>query len=294
MNRLRLGGVIVGRMKHDYEDIREYLGRDLAKKYRESGDGALDAAARASLEPDLKSIAERGFVIYESLITKDEVAAINQALEPHFGAAGRTGIEGFTTRRIYSVLKKTRACDVLVDHPKILALLELTMEPHYLLSQLQAISIDPGEKAQPIHTDDIIYPGQRPRAALSTATVWALDDFTADNGATVVIPGSHVWGDEDPSPEHERIPVIMPAGSVVFFLGNLWHGGGANRSNHSRRAVSAQYCQPWLRGQENLFLGTPREVARVVSPAIKSMLGYSLHPPFMGMVDGMHPSRLLE
>jgi hypothetical protein len=280
-------------MKHDYEDIRAYLGRDLAKKYRESGDG-IDAATRAALEPDLQSIAERGYVIYEKLLDRAHVDAINDALEPLYKGAGRSGIEGFTTRRIYSVLSKTRACDVLVDHPKIVALLQLTMEPHFLLSQLQGISIEPGEKAQPIHTDDIIYPGKRPRAALSTATVWALDDFTPENGATVVIPGSHVWGDEDPSPEHARIPVVMPAGSVVFFLGNLWHGGGANRSHARRRAVSAQYCQPWLRGQENLFLGTPRDVVKAVSPAIKSMLGYSLHPPFMGMVDGMHPNRLLE
>ena len=96
-------------------------------------------------------------------------------------------------------------------------------------------------------------------------------------------------GEHDP-----RRPAVMDAGSCIFFLGTLWHGGGANRSDRSRLAVTAQYCEPWLRPQEAFTLSTSREVAAEVSDDIRRLLGYSIHPPFLGMVDGMHPLRLLD
>jgi ectoine hydroxylase-related dioxygenase (phytanoyl-CoA dioxygenase family) len=86
----------------------------------------------------------------------------------------------------------------------------------------------------------------------------------------------------------------MPSGSCVFFVGTLWHGGGANRSDQARLAVTAQYCEPWLRPQEAFTLSTDRETVRAVSEDVRRMLGYSIHPPFIGMVDGMHPKRLLH
>jgi ectoine hydroxylase-related dioxygenase (phytanoyl-CoA dioxygenase family) len=129
---------------------------------------------------------------------------------------------------------------------------------------------------------------------LTAATIWAIDDFTADNGATLVIPGSHRWGQRPPSPEDHAVPVVMPAGSCVFFVGTLWHGGGANNTTRERLAVTAQYCQPWLRPMEAFTLSISREIARTVSDDIRRMLGYSIHPPFVGAVDGLHPLRLLE
>lgn len=96
--------------------------------------------------------------------------------------------------------------------------------------------------------DDGFYPWPRPRPALSVATVFAIDEFTPDKGATVAIPGSHLWG-EDRFPEDgdERVQAVMPAGSCILFLGNLWHGGGENHSGSSRLAITAQYCEPWVR-----------------------------------------------
>jgi ectoine hydroxylase-related dioxygenase (phytanoyl-CoA dioxygenase family) len=84
------------------------------------------------------------------------------------------------------------------------------------------------------------------------------------------------------------------AGILRLLIGTLWHGGGANRSDHNRPAVTAQYCEPWLRPQEAFTLSTTRVTARAVSEDIRRMLGYSIHPPFIGAVDGMHPKRLLE
>ena len=140
------------------------------------------------------------------------------------------------------------------------------------------------------------YPIERPRPPFGAATIIAMTDFTANNGATVVIPGSHTWGQRSPTEQEcaQAIPVIMPKGSMVLFLGTLWHSGGANSSDSPRLAVTAQYCAPWARQQENFSLSVPLERARQCSEHIQRMLGYSIHPPFMGMVDGMHPRRLLE
>ncbi len=139
----------------------------------------------------------------------------------------------------------------------------------------------------------VVTPIPRPRAALGAATIWAIDDFTADNGATDTIAGSHLWGGRTPK-EADRTPVVMAAGSCVFFLGTLWHGGGANQSDSARLALTAQCCEPWLRPQEAFTLSMTRDTVRAVSEDIRRMLGYSIHPPFIGQVDGMHPKRLLE
>ncbi|HEY9304238.1 MAG TPA: phytanoyl-CoA dioxygenase family protein, partial [Mycobacterium sp.] len=105
---------------------------------------------------------------------------------------------------------------------------------------------------------------------------------------------SHRWGARRPPPTDTAVNVEMAPGSCVFFLGTLWHGGGANRSPAARLAVTAQYCEPWLRPQEAFSLSITRDTARAVSEDLRRMLGYSIHPPFIGQVDGMHPKRLLE
>jgi ectoine hydroxylase-related dioxygenase (phytanoyl-CoA dioxygenase family) len=109
-----------------------------------------------------------------------------------------------------------------------------------------------------------------------------------------VIPGSHTWGDEAPDPSDERaVQITMPAGSVVVFMGTLLHRGGANRSTGTRLGITPQYCQPWIRQIENMTLAVPPSVATAFSPVVQSLLGYSVHPPFIGYVDGRDPRRLL-
>ncbi len=268
------------------------LGGDLAGTYRRtaSSGASIDAAVG---EADLAALQRDGYVILADLLTPAELGEIRDAVAPLLDRHGRNGFEGRMTQRVYSVLNKTRTCDRIADHPRVLALLDRLFLPNYLLSMLQVIKILPGEQAQLLHTDDGFYPLPRPRAALGAATIFAIDDFTADNGATDIIPGSHLWGQRTPE-ETEREPVVMKAGSCVFFLSTLWHGGGANRSAAPRLAVTAQYCEPWLRPQEAFTLSTTRDTVRAVSEDIRRMLGYSIHPPFIGQVDGMHPKRLLE
>jgi len=280
-------------MEKTLVDVRDYGMADHARTYKSTAgtQEPLDEVRRAALLADL---ARDGFAIVERLLADEQVEEIRRDLLPRLAHTGRNGFEGVATQRLYGVLEKTFVANPLVEHPLVLGLLDGLLEPNYLLSQLQAIHILPGEAAQPLHYDDGFYRWPRPRPALGAATIWALDDFTAENGATVVIPGSHLWGERMPSPDDAVRPVVMPRGSMLLFVGTLWHGGGANRSARGRLCVTAQYCAPWCRQQENFSLSVSRERVKQCSEHVKRLLGYSIHPPFMGFVDGMHPKRLLE
>lgn len=271
------------------DDLRSDLAR--RHKWTATGGASVDPAV---VDADMAALDRDGYLIWENLLSADECAQIKETVAPWLAHTGRNSFEGHRTQRVYSLLSRTRVCDRLVDHPRVLAVLDRMLMDNYLLSALQAINIQPGETAQLAHHDDGFYPIPRPREPLAAATIWAIDDFTADNGATVLYPGSHRWGRRRPEPGDPAIPVVMPAGSCVFFVGTLWHGGGANTTDAARLAVTAQYCQPWLRPMEAFTLSISRDTAREVSDDIRRMIGYSIHPPFVGAVDGLHPLRLLE
>lgn len=279
---------------HPPVDTLADLGTDLAARYRSMP--SIGATVDPSLvDDDLAALDRDGYVVLERIIDRDACAALRRDVLPLLARTGRNAFEGHRTQRLYGVLSRTRAADRLVDHPRVLALLDRLLLPNYLLSQAQVINLLPGESAQLLHPDDGIYPLPRPRRPLGAATIWAIDAFTDDNGATVVIPGSHRWPDGRlPTDDDPRVSVTMPSGSCVFFVGTLWHGGGANESAFPRLAVTAQYCEPWLRPQEAFTLSVDGRLAATLSDDIVRMLGYSIHPPFVGMVDGMHPRRLLD
>lgn len=283
-------------MPADFRDLQTYGSADLAKKYRSTA-GTQQQIDQGLVQNLTLKIRQDGYVILPELFSAADVEAMRAALTPLFGAqCGRNGFEGYATQRLYAVIEKTLACNPLVEHPLILGLLDQIFAPNYLLSQLQAINILPGEAAQPLHCDDGFYPWPRPRPPLGAATILALDDFTAENGATVYIPRSHLWDDREPTADEaaKAKSAIMPKGSVLFFLGTLWHGGGANHSRSGRLCVTAQYCAPWCRQQENFSLSVSKGQVLRCSEHIRRLLGYSIHPPFMGFVNGMHPKRLLE
>lgn len=289
-------------MKTDQPDglpgsaLLDYGRADHARTHRSTA-GTQEPMDPALRERSLADLARDGYTIIEGVLDTDAVARVRRAVEPLFvHDGGRNSFEGFRTRRLYSPLEDTWELDALIEHPVALGLLDEILEPNYLLSQLQVIDIGPGEAAQALHPDDGFYPWPRPRPPLGAATIIALDDFTADNGATVVIPGSHRWDDHAPTDAEvaTAVPAVMPAGSMLVFLGTTWHGGGANRTDRSRMCVTAQYCAPWCRPQENFSLSVGRERVARSSEHLQRLLGYSIHPPFMGFVRGMHPKRLLE
>ena len=276
------------------DDAQAYLATDLARTY-----GFTHSAEAAAVDQDMvdeqhAALMRDGYIILRDLVPPETLEALRAAARPWLDRMGRNSFEGERTQRIYGLPAKLREADPFIEHPLVLAHLNRLLLPNYLLSQAQVINIMTDSPPQPLHMDDGFYPWPRPRPALSVATVFAIDDFTADNGATVAVPGSHLWGEERVAgPGDETVKAIMPAGSCILFLGNLWHGGGENRSGADRLAVTAQYCEPWVRTQENYFLSVPPHTVAAVSENIRRMLGYSIHPPFMGMVNGMHPKRTL-
>jgi len=249
-------------------------------------------------DPALARLVDDGFVILPGLLDAGELAALRTALAPFEAERpmGRNDFEGTRTHRVYSLAAKGEAFLRLAEHPRIVALLDALLLPNWLLSTCQSIRLHPGETEQPWHTDDGFYLVPRPRAGrLAVSTIWAIDDFTDDNGATRVVPGSHRWGHEHPDEHpHDEVAAVMPAGSAIVFDAALWHRGGANRSTGTRLAISPQYCQPWLRPQESQLLIMPPDRAAACTPRMRAMLGYSIHPPFIGQVDGMNPVRLVD
>jgi ectoine hydroxylase-related dioxygenase (phytanoyl-CoA dioxygenase family) len=238
-----------------------------------------------------------GFVVLPDAVDARTLGAVRAELAPHLDESrklGRNDFEGFRTNRVHALLAKAPSVAALVEHPTVLALLDRLLLPNYLLSANLAVNLWPGETAQQLHYDDAFYVVPRPRRAIGVSAIWAIDDFTADNGATEVVPGSHRGGDQALRCDDSRlVPVEMTAGSVVVFAGTLWHRGGANRTAKPRLAVTPQYCQPWARQQEQQILAVGRS-AISFSDRIRALLGYSIHPPFMGHVDGLHPRRQLD
>ena len=253
----------------------------------------------SSIDPYLQQLTVDGYTVIEGLADADLVAQIKQEFSPYLQGKlmGRNNFEGESSERIYALLAKSPAMAKIIEHPRILALLDALLPTNYLLSAALAINVHPGETPQPFHIDDAAggLGIPRPRKAFGISTIWALDDFTEDNGATEVVPGSHHWPESRQPKESEIHKVIMPAGSVVVFLGTLLHRGGANTSTGCRLAVTPQYCAPGLRQIENMVLAVPPEVAANYSEKIQNMLGYNIiDPGFMGYVDGQHPKKLLD
>ncbi len=252
--------------------------------------------ADASVEDVVAETEREGFAIIEGMLSAQEAAAIRTEVTEILEATptGRNDFEGFSTRRIYNVFAKTRSFDRLATHPLILGLLDSILGPSYQLSAPTGIEIGPGETAQNLHTDDGVYPLPRPHDEVVVNTMWALDDFTEANGATRVVRGSHRWVDERPDDSTPVLLAEMPAGSMLVFRGSLYHGGGANQTERPRFGMILEYVAGWLRPQENHLLGVPREVVRELPKRLQELLGYNIHPPFLGYVDGRHPRRALE
>ena len=272
--------------------VKTYNTADHAKTHKQLSPSA--DRKSAEIERDFEALMRDGYVIIEGLLSRALCAEIKSEGLRLLSHTGRNSFEGHETQRVYDVLSKTRLTDALATHPRVLGLMDKIFQPNFLLSQSQMINILPGEAPQALHYDDGFYRIPRPRPPLGAATIWAIDEFTQENGATVIIPESHKWDNARAPKREEAIPAIMSAGSVVFFLGTTWHGGGGNQSGDARFAVTHQYCEAYLRQQENYLLELSKYTVRQLSPELQALVGYSIHPPFMGMVNGKHPLRTLE
>jgi len=252
----------------------------------------------SALGAHLARIERDGYTIVEDAFPLDFAEALCVdlvRLERELGVnPAANDFEGARTWRIYNLLAHGGLYERIPVHENVLPLVERVLDPGLLVSSLSSIAIGPGEKAQPIHADDMLIPIPRPHPPLVCNTMWALTDFREENGATRVVPGSHRL---DRPPEYGKpcasLPAAMRRGSVLVWHGSLWHGGGANRSDARRVGIAMNYCAGFVRQQENQQLGIPREVARRFPPRLQRLVGYGIYRGLIGHIDKRDPIELL-
>eukprot|EP01084_Bolivina_argentea_P313423 542769_1 len=255
------------------------------------------------LQQDINSLKTNGYVILRNLITDKKILSNtlkeSQRLLKDI-PYGRNIFEGRLTRRVHNLTSKSRVFDQFVLHPRLLPILDYYLYPNHLLSILQLIEINPKSNAQPLHYDSqSLYNIQRPRVdfPMQLAFFWALDNnYTPENGATIIYPGSHLWNkDRTPNKNDKKVSFTLNQGDAICILGTLWHGGGKHlgKNNNSRLILTSQHVQPFIRQIENLMLATPYDIIDKLPKRLQVMIGYSVHFPFYGSVDGVHPKKAL-
>ena len=255
--------------------------------------------ASAGIDEIADSIRENSYAIVHGVLDAAALSRLRGELAPHLDAT-QTGFEtftGFRTKRFGALLAKVPMSREMVLNPLVHGVAQNLLGPSCSRIQLNytgVMHLEPGEKAQTLHRDTGFYPFQNPCPPLILATMWAVSDFTVENGATCFIPGSHVWDDKRrPLPE-EIVAAEMPAGSVLMYIGATVHGGGANRANAARTGVALHYTLGWLRQEENQYLAVPQEMARGFSRELQELMGYSLGTVNLGFVDHTHPQDILN
>ena len=253
----------------------------------------------AEVTEHVERIAAQGYTIVPDAIETDlldQLLEDLERLEVELGIVpARNDFEGSQTVRIYNLLAHGAAFEAVPVHPNVLPVVEGVLDPGCLVSSLSSIAICAGETPQPVHADDQLMPIPKPHPPTVCNTMWALTDFTEANGATRILPGTHL---ADSSPvygqHYDSIAAEMPRGSVLVWHGSLWHGGGANTTAERRVGLAMNYCAGYIRQQENQQLGIPREVAAGFSPRLQQLCGYGVYQGLIGHIDKQDPISLLQ
>jgi ectoine hydroxylase-related dioxygenase (phytanoyl-CoA dioxygenase family) len=239
-----------------------------------------------------------GWTVVEDAIAPDLVDAIHDdllRLEKDLGIVPADNLfEGTHTTRIYNLLVHGQVYERIPVHPNVLPVVEQVLDPGLLISSLSSIAIGPDETAQPIHSDDQLIPLPKPHPALICNTMWAITEFTEENGATRLCPGTHLADSSPNLLEHyDSIPAVMPKGSVLVWVGSLWHGGGANTTATRRTGIAMNYCAGYMRQQENQQLGIPLDTMKRFPRRLQELCGFSCYNGLIGHIEKQHPGKLL-
>ncbi len=237
-----------------------------------------------------------GAAILTDALDNDAHAGLRAALAPWFDAApcGEGAFFGRRTQRFSGLFHKARETIALALDPLLLPVAERALGAgtrrcdRIQLNLTQAIGIGPDEPAQHLHRDDDFFPFQHD-FDLMLNVLWTLDPFTAANGATRIAPGSHRWPRKRQPAPHELIAAEAPAGAAILWVGSALHGGGANQTNDMRRGVVISYSVGWLAPAEKLLLSIPPETARALPERLQQLIGYQIHRPNLGWVEGRDP-----
>jgi ectoine hydroxylase-related dioxygenase (phytanoyl-CoA dioxygenase family) len=265
--------------------------------------GLTTLEASAPLEEVIAHIERDGGVIirdyFDGETLNETRVEIDAALES--AAWGQDDFSGQRTKRLYGVFKHTKHAATAARHPIYNGVAAHYLErarpicvgedrveivPNYQIGVTSIIDIHPGEGAQPLHRDDTVWQW-RHHEGYNQARVQlmvAITDFTAENGGTMVVPGSHRWDDTRAPKIEEALPTEMAAGSALIWVGGTYHGGGTNNSDGNRIGLTLGFDLGFLRQEENAFLTYPPEIARTFDEDIQKLLGYSTCPPGTGFV----------
>ncbi|MEM7092301.1 MAG: phytanoyl-CoA dioxygenase family protein [Actinomycetota bacterium] len=257
----------------------------------------------ARAEADL---CQHGYCLVAHALDPVEVAARRDAVDRSARAdfeAGRAYVDSAgNNQRLWQLLNRGPEFVALAEHPLALRLATALLGevtafrgrgdglPQFQLSSITANIAGPGGHKMILHADQGFHPEPWPAHPVVCNGGWLLDDFTAENGATLVVPGSHRSNHNPRYADAEQaVPIVGPAGTLFFFDGRLWHGTGENRTDQLRRAVFTYYCQPWIRTQEAHVASLDPDVVDSASPLLRRLTGFDRYGETLGMIDGLPP-----
>jgi ectoine hydroxylase-related dioxygenase (phytanoyl-CoA dioxygenase family) len=244
------------------------------------------SASESQLEMG-KALGEAGCLVITGLADATTLAALERDLAPHFEQAPVKTSDDTAdfypghTRRVTALVARSEAAGELILNPTVRTLCDGALGESanaYRLHVTAGLMVGPGARAQILHREEdpfTFFPVPRPNLVL--ATMWAVSDFRADNGATLIVPGSHRWEADRVAQPDEVVSAEMPAGSILFWAGGTFHGAGENRSDEWRYGVIVSYSLAWLRQEENQYLDVPPHVAKKLSQEMRAMIGYDMH-----------------
>ena len=234
-----------------------------------------------------RALDDAGCLVVTDLLDREGLERIRAELAPYLDAAPVASSDDPSdfypgkTRRVTALVARSETVGELIMHPTPTALCDHHLSPNcerYQLHVTAALSVGPGARSQILHREEdpfTFFPLPRPNLIL--ATMWAITDFTAENGGTLLVPGSHRWdSDRKPEPD-EVVSAEMPAGSMLVWLGGTLHGAGANVSNEWRYGVILTYSLGWLRQEENQYLDLSQQVLESLSPELRERTGHKMH-----------------
>ena len=258
------------------------------------------------------ALEQDGAVIVENILAAEQLSKLNSELDlyvseaapgsPNATSQEMTDFLGHSTIRIDGLPAKSQTFLEIMLLPQLCETADHFLLPNcedYLFNTGQLIQIGPGQSAQELHRDEEAWHEQTsvlswPRPQLQIEAMFALSDFTAVNGATRVVPGSHLWPLDREAKPSEIAQAEMNAGSALLYLGSTIHGGGANETtDQHRRGMFLGYVVGWLRTEENTFLTVPIEKVRLMPTRIQELLGYKAHGA-IGVVNVGNPMALLN
>ena len=235
----------------------------------------------ATTDEILSQLTADGAVIVSDVIDRKTVQQMTDETMPYIENTpmGGDDFTGRKTQRTGALIARSPTCQRIVLHPLVIGTTRKFLAPFtkkILLHLTQTIRIHPGSAKQTLHRDRFAWGSYLPKSIEPQLnTIWALTEFTEENGATRCIPGSHTWDWEERANPDQFAYAEMSPGSVFFYTGSILHSGGANNSNHARLGVNLTYCLGWLRQEENQYLSCPPDIAKNLEPELQDLLGYT-------------------